>query len=239
MSNKNIEFKEPIHLVTWIKYLLYAQVLIAVIAIGSNLLEYQLLSDFQDGVYFSQEMAVADAEANDKRQQIIALMYLGIFIVSGYFILKWIYQSNQNARQLGAKDMAFTPAWSIGFYVIPIVCLWKPYQAMKEIWKASHNPTNWQMESASPILGLWWFFWIANNILGQVVYRMLDRAEEISQIMNVNIVSQVSELLSIPLAIVTWLLISKISSAQMASRNFALSQTEENSDVETAAATVK
>ena len=147
MSDKSVEFKEPGRLITWIKYLLYVQVALALIAIGSNLMEYQLLTDFQNGVYFSQEMAVADAEANDKRQQIIAFSYLAVFIISGILILKWIYQSSQNARYLGAKDMAFTPAWSIGFYFIPIVSLWKPYQAMKEIWQASQTPNNWQIQT--------------------------------------------------------------------------------------------
>ena len=66
MSENNVEFKEPRRLTTWIKYLLYVQVAIALIAIGSNLMEYQLLTDFQNGVYFNQEMAVADAESNDK-----------------------------------------------------------------------------------------------------------------------------------------------------------------------------
>lgn len=226
MSDKSVEFKEPGRLITWIKYLLYVQVAVALIAIGSNLMEYQLLTDFQNGVYFSQEMAVADAEANDKRQQIIAFSYLAVFIISGILILKWIYQSNQNARYLGAKDMAFTPAWSIGFYFIPIVSLWKPYQAMKEIWQASQNPDNWQIEKVSSILGVWWFFWIANSMVGQAVFRMSRRAQEVSEIMNVNLISQVSEILSIPLAVVTWLLINKISNTQKAQRDYNLEQAE-------------
>ena len=171
-------------------------------------------------------MAVADAEANDKRQQIIAFSYLAVFIISGILILKWIYQSNQNARYLGAKDMAFTPAWSIGFYFIPIVSLWKPYQAMKEIWQASQNPNNWQLEKVSSILGVWWFFWIANSMVGQAVFRVSRRAQEISEIMNVNLISQVSEILSIPLAVVTWLLINKISNTQKAQRDYNLEQAE-------------
>ena len=202
------------------------QVALALIAIGSNLMEYQLLTDFQNGVYFSQEMAVADAEANDKRQQIIAFSYLAVFIISGILILKWIYQSNQNARYLGAKDMAFTPAWSIGFYFIPIVSLWKPYQAMKEIWQASQNPNNWQIEKVGSILGVWWFFWIVNSMVGQAVFRMSRRAQEISEFMNVNMISQVSEILSIPLAVVTWLLINKISNTQKAQRDYNLEQAE-------------
>lgn len=149
MSDKKKEFKDPSRLIVWIKYLLFVQVFMALIAIGSNLMEYQLLTDFQNGVYFSQEMAVADAETNDQRQQIIAISYMALFIVSGFLILKWIYQANQNVRFLGAKNMEFTPGWSIGFYFIPILALWKPYQAMKEIWKASHNPQNWQLEKAN------------------------------------------------------------------------------------------
>ncbi|WP_232368923.1 DUF4328 domain-containing protein [Alteromonas sp. BL110] len=218
MSDNKEEFKNPTNLMAWIKYFLCFQVVLSFVAIGSNLMEYQLLTDFQNGVYFSQEMAVADAEANDMRQAVNAFSYLGVFIVSGILILKWIYRANQNARQFGAKDMAFSPGWSIGFYFIPIVSLWKPYQAMKEIWQASQNPSNWSEEKVSSILGIWWFFWIANSIAGQAAFRMSRRAEEISEIMNVNLVSQASEVISIPLALVTWLLIKNVSNVQLAMR---------------------
>lgn len=228
MSDKKEEFKDPTNLMAWIKYFLCFQVVLSFVAIGSNLLEYQLLTDFQNGVYFSQEMAVADAEANDMRQAVIAFSYLGVFIVSGILILKWIYQANQNARQLGAKDMAFSPGWSIGFYFIPIVSLWKPYQAMKEIWQASQNPSNWSAEKVSSILGIWWFFWIANSIAGQAAFRLSRRAEEISEIMNVNLVSQASEVISIPLALVTWLLIKNVSHVQLAMRERSDEQPETN-----------
>lgn len=228
MSDKKEEFKDPTNLMAWIKYFLCFQVVLSFVAIGSNLMEYQLLTDFQNGVYFSQEMAVADAEANDMRQAVIAFSYLGVFIVSGILILKWIYQANQNARQLGAKDMAFSPGWSIGFYFIPIVSLWKPYQAMKEIWQASQNPSNWSEEKVSSILGIWWFFWIANSIAGQAAFRLSRRAEEISEIMNVNLVSQASEVISIPLALVTWLLIKNVSNVQLAMRERSDKQPETN-----------
>ncbi len=226
MSDKKEEFKDPTNLIAWIKYFLCFQVVLAFVAIGSNLMEYQLLTDFQNGVYFSQEMAVADAEANDMRQAVIAFSYLGVFIVSGVLILRWIYQANQNARQFGAIDMVFSPGWSIGFYFIPIVSLWKPYQAMKEIWQASQNPTNWPVEKVSSILGIWWFFWIANSMVGQAAFRMSRRAEEISEIMNVNLVSQASEVISIPLALVTWLMIKKVSNAQLAMQERSNEQSE-------------
>jgi hypothetical protein len=42
-------------------------------------MEYQLLSDYQNGVYTSQEKAIADGETNDQRQQLISLAYKKIF----------------------------------------------------------------------------------------------------------------------------------------------------------------
>ncbi len=81
----------------------------AIIPLFSGRIEYQLLIDYETGIYPTQAQAVADGEANDKRQEIIGRIYLIVFIISGVLILKWIYRANYNARQLGAKDMGFTP----------------------------------------------------------------------------------------------------------------------------------
>lgn len=217
MPDKENNFKDASSLTNWVRYMLYTQVVVAVIAIGSNFLEYQLLSDYQNGVYTSQELAVVDGEESDQRQRIVALTYLAVFVVSGFLILRWIHRSNYNARQLGAKGMEFTPGWSIGYYFIPILTLWKPYQAMKEIWKVSHNPRNWQSENVSSLLVIWWFLWIVTNMLGQVVFRMSNGAEGLPELMTLNLVSQASEILSIPLALVTLLIVNKVHAAQMCS----------------------
>ncbi|MGV6806985.1 MAG: DUF4328 domain-containing protein [bacterium] len=214
MTDTENNYKDSSSLTNWVRYMLYAQIVVALIAIASNFLEYQLLSDYQNGVYTSQEKAVADGEASDQRQQMVGLIYLAVFIISGFLILRWIYRANYNARQLGAKDMKFTPGWSIGYYFIPILTLWKPFQAMKEIWKASHNPNNWSNEKASSILGLWWFLWIVSNMLGQAVFRMSTGAEELQELMNLNIITQISDALGIPLALVTLSIVNSIYKAQ-------------------------
>ncbi len=73
-------------------------------------------------------------------------------------------------------------------------------------------------------------------MVGQVVFRMSRRAQEISEIMNVNLISQVSEVLSIPLAIVTWLLINNISNMQKAQieSDVEKAETAEDSDLQPA-----
>lgn len=214
MSDLEEGFMDSSNLTKWVRYMLYAQVLVAIISVLSGVLEYQLLSDFQEGVYISQEKAVLDAEANDQRQQVVGNIYLLVFIVSGFLILRWIHRANYNARQLGAQSMKFTPGWSIGYYFIPVLMLWKPYQAMKEIWQASHNPSDWGFVKTSPLVGFWWFLYITANILGQAVFRMSTGAEELPELMNLNIVTQASDALAIPLALVTLAIVNSIYQAQ-------------------------
>lgn len=111
--------------------------------------------------------------------------------------------------------MQFTSGWAIGYYFIPVLALWKPYQAMKEIWQASNNPTDWQQQTLPSLLPLWWGLWLASNFLGQAVFRLSLRAEEVQTLMILNIVTQISDVLDIVLAVVFLSLVNKIYHAQM------------------------
>jgi Domain of unknown function (DUF4328) len=215
------EFRKSESLTKWVRYMLYTQVIIAVISIISGYFEYQLLTDFQNGVYTSQELAIADAEASDQRQSLIGIAYLIVFIVSGFLILRWIHRANYNARQLGAENMTFTPGWSIGYYFIPILTLWKPYQAMKEIWKASKIPTDWEVAGTSSILPIWWTLWLISGFLGQTILRLTMSAEELPELLNVNMITQTSNVLDIPLALVTLAIVNSIYGMQISSKKSA------------------
>lgn len=207
-------FRNSDNLTRWVKLMLYVQILVALLSIVSGYFEYQVLSDFQNGAYTSQEKAVADAEASDQRQGLVGMVYLVVFITSAVLILRWIHRANHNARQLGAKNMEFTPGWSIGYYFIPILTLWKPYQAMKEIWQVSKNPSDWGSQSVSWLLPIWWTIWLISNALGQAIFRISLRAEELDELINLNVITQVSNVLDIPLALVLLAIIRNIHSMQ-------------------------
>jgi hypothetical protein len=219
-------FKNSDSLTKWVKYFLYIQVVIATISILSGYMEYYLLSDYKNGAYTSQELAVADGEASDSRQQVIGIIYIINFIISGFLILKWIHRANFNSHQLGAESMEFTSGWSIGYFFIPIMTLFKPYQAMKEIWQTSHNPKEWSMVEVSKLLPAWWTVWLINNFLGQIIFRTAGDAEGIEPLMRLNLITQASNVLDIFLAILTFLLIVKIHEKQ----KYAFENTAYNKD---------
>lgn len=218
MSKDQIGFRDADSLTQWVKYLLYAQVVVAFVSIISGYLEYQLLSDYLHGTYVSREQAVADGEANDSRQLLVWAIYLIVFFVSGFLILRWIHRANYNARQLGADDLTFTPGWAIGYYFIPIVSLFKPYKAMKEIWEASEDAADEDASGSNWLLPTWWTLWIVSSLLGQISLRMTTRASEIDQLMNLNLLNQVANLVDIPLALVFLSIVTRVHDMQSKGR---------------------
>lgn len=206
------DFRDPVRLTQWLTRLLIAGIALSVIALWSGFLEYDLLQEAQEGLIPSD----ADAEANDVRQAVVGLFQVLVFIVTGVVFLRWIYRANKNARQLGAKGMQFTPGWSVGWYFVPIANLWKPYQAMKEIWNASVDPLKWDAQGRSPILGLWWALWLLSSFLGNLSFRLAVQAETIAELISANAVTLVSDALDIPLLWVAVVLVRRIFEMQRA-----------------------
>ena len=207
-------YKENSSLTKWVIWLLKLQILVAVVSLFSDYFEYSLLTEFQNELFASQDEFLQKVNASDFRQGVIAIVYLVVFIVSGILILKWLYRSNYNVKQLGAKDMEFSPGWSIGYYFIPFVNLWKPFQAMKELWKTSVNPSDWQNLKSPSTITLWWGLWIVSNLLGRLIFNLSRNADSLDAMIQLNVMSQVSDVLDIPLSLVLMKLVQSIYSMQ-------------------------
>ena len=216
------KFKDSTNLTLWLKRGLYATIAMSIIGVISGVLEYQFLNNFQKGVYvFQEDLAVAAGESNDTRESAVGIIQIIVFLITGVLYLCWIYRANSNARSLGATGMRFTPGWSIGFYFIPIMHLWKPYQAMKEIWKASANPDNWREHVVPILLPWWWFFWLSVNFAGYIELRFylkgenMEDLEDISYLIISNVFLIISNVLDIVLSFIGIAIVGRIYEMQM------------------------
>jgi hypothetical protein len=105
----------------------------------------------------------------------VACMTMVANIVGIVLYCVWAYRANKNARALGAQGMQFTPGWMVGWYFIPFMNLFKPYQAIKETYQASDpdaDAHSWPQPATPALLGVWWAMWLASNVLGQAEFRM-------------------------------------------------------------------
>lgn len=100
------------------------------------------------------------------------LAYVATIVV----VLRWLYLANANARALGADDLLGSPGWAVGWFLIPILNLVMPFMTVRDMWKASANPKDWQAGSAPAAIGLWWACWLAANFAGGIGLVMVVEA---------------------------------------------------------------
>ena len=131
---------------------------------------------------------------------------LVLFVGTAIVVLTWLYRANAKARALGAEDMMVSPGWAVGWFFVPLANLVMPYIAMRELWKASANPRDWQLAPAPLAIPLWWAFWLASGIAGAVSV-MLALQPEKDALAAADAAVALSELLSIPAALLlAWII---------------------------------
>jgi hypothetical protein len=164
-------------------------------AIGSNLLELEFLERATTG-----NVTELEGEANDQRQLLVFAGTFGAFIACAVAIGMFLHRANKNARALAGEGvpLEYTPGWTVGWFFVPLLNLWKPYRAVGEMFTVS-RPTGTGM------LGVWWAAWIAMNVVGRVSQRYSTSAEAIDEFVTANHIDSAHSLVSILAALtVLW-----------------------------------
>jgi heme/copper-type cytochrome/quinol oxidase subunit 2 len=177
-----ISFKNNKSRSTAVKVFFYLMMGLNIISAYSNYLQYRLLDAAQNGASITPETA----EWNDLRQRIIAV--ITIFLILGTIItfIMWFYRAYKNLHALGIQTLNHSAGWAIGAWFVPFLNLGRPYMIMREIWEETQEQglekNEKFMVSPSTIVGWWWGFWLANNIVSNISNRLSTRADSISQL---------------------------------------------------------
>jgi hypothetical protein len=121
---------------------------------------------------------VAYGASLERIQLVTGAAHTLLTLVTAVIFLVWLHRSYANLEALGARDCTYSPGWAVGYFFIPILNLFRPYQVTQEIWKASDprcasaRPLAWKSAPGSALVGLWWTFWILTNIAAQVSTRI-------------------------------------------------------------------
>jgi len=158
-------------------WLFIAGIIMELVSIGSDIAEIELLQRIGgDG-----GVTEAEAEANDLRVGVIAFLD-GLVMVAGMIaFLVWIHRARSNLPTLGIEDARWSPGWAVGWWFVPIMNMFRPFQVVKEIWKASGveaRPDSWRDVSTPALLGWWWALFLLGWITGNIAFRMTMRGPE-------------------------------------------------------------
>lgn len=144
------------------------------------------------------------------------LTQMAAFLACVILFCMTVNRFNKNARALGSKGLEYTPGWAVGWFFIPIANLFKPYQAVKEIYQASDprvGEYDWRQSLILAPLGWWWAAWIIGNIVDNIEMRIAWRQIPVPAELSVGI-SIVSLVLTVAAGILAILVMRAILARQ-------------------------
>jgi hypothetical protein len=111
----------------------------------------------------------------------IGLAFMVVYVLLIVFWMMWVHRTYRNLRPLGADGLSYSPGWAVGYWFIPILNLFRPYQVMRETWRASDprhgGGTQWMGVAAPSALGAWWAAHLLSNLANNVSLRVGMRSE--------------------------------------------------------------
>jgi hypothetical protein len=141
----------------------------------------------------------------DAAESVVTLLLMLFTIVVFCLWIRRSYAALNTARTPGLR---FTPGWAVGWWFIPFANLYKPYEVMVELWRATTpgRSDDWAFTPRSPILPLWWGLWLADSFAGNVAARLSWNAESPDASHSALAALVLSDLITLPAAaLAAWL----------------------------------
>lgn len=171
----------------------------------ATLNEIELLRQIDEGEYVS----LTDAETSDTLVATAGLLVIASIVGATIAFCSWIHRSNRNLRTLTQEPVRFSPGWSVGWFFVPVMNLFRPFQVMNEIYRLSHAERR-----GSPLLGIWWGLWLVGGYVGWAATRALFDESDLSDAITTDWLIVTSDIALVIAAGIVMMLIHRITSWQ-------------------------
>ncbi len=180
----------------------------------SSYMQYDLLQIVANGGSVTMEAL----EANDTRESIVGIVYLIVYLISAITFIMWFRRAYFNLHQK-VSGLAHSEGWAAGSWFVPILCLFRPYQIMKEMYVETKklfikNGLSEKVDYSTSYLGWWWALWIISGVAGQVLFRLALNADTVDSLITTTVGYMISGIFDIPLALITVKIIKDYSKVE-------------------------
>ena len=152
-------------LLPWVQNLLFLMIACEAANAFDAFRWWSFVGDMQSGA-FTQEVIDQKYESISRFDSWVGAIYLAAYLACAISGGIWIYRASKNAAFLLPDADRITPGWAVGWHFIPIANLWKPYQAMREIYNSSISPQR-SLGTGLPLFFLWWWVtYVMSDLLG-------------------------------------------------------------------------
>lgn len=98
---------------------------------------------------------------------------LAAYIAIAVLFLRFLYKAVQQARGFATPYTYVSPGWAVGYWFIPFINLYRPYEAVKALFKACAAQAGGDAKPAAgdQLLSAWWAMFLIGNVAGWVLAR--------------------------------------------------------------------
>ncbi len=183
--------------------LIWIVLAMGIVSLISGYFQYDLLQTTASGGEISTDRAIA----NDAREQIVGIIEMMVYLISSITFIQWFRRAYFNLHTK-VNYLSYSESWAAGSLFVPILNLYRPFQIMKELFQETKEllikkGLNVKENLTMSSLIMWWTFWIISNILGQFIFRFSMEAETIDDFTVSTVASMISNIITIPLALIT------------------------------------
>ena len=183
---------------------LIACVAISALAVVSDLYSYAQYAALPESAVFSDTYL-----ASDGLYFIVALVQLALLVATGVVFLMWVYRANKNLRALSGVAMRFTPGWSVGWFFVPIMSLFRPYQVVRELWHVSHGAE----AEGHAVVRWWWLLFILSGVMSSLAWQLTGVVQDTSDFLVATAAYAVADSVDVVGYAVTLVLVMRVAAA--------------------------
>jgi hypothetical protein len=106
----------------------------------------------------------------------VIIASIACLAIAGVF-LWWTWRATRNVPALGAEAPEFSPAWAIGWWLIPFANLVQPGRVVRQAWRAADprvppgRSAAWRRMDGSSAILAWWIVWVLAGIASVLAWR--------------------------------------------------------------------
>lgn len=205
----------------WVRGLMVATVVLLALSMLSGLLQVGLLNRAA-----TVGISMNEALLNDARERVIGVLELILWIATAVAFMIWFHRVHKNLPALGGRGLKYSPGWAVGGFFVPFLNLFRPPQVMGEVWHGS-DPSGLERDLgpdgpairnklAQPSqVSLWWGLYILAGLIAYAALRIaLNPTPAIVDLMIMTWVEMLSDLVSIPSALLAIQLVKRVTAWQ-------------------------
>jgi hypothetical protein len=124
-------------------------------------------------ILFRSRMVFWDSEQLQRFTLVLSytqVLNLALFILTIVLAGRLTYRTMKNAHVLGGERPRISPAWAVGWYLVPLANLAMPPRAIQQIWTATFGDGA-EAQRRSHLIASWWAMSLLSIVMHQIALR--------------------------------------------------------------------